>query len=160
MHLRSPYLSAISSHFRLAANHHVSSLPGWSQTFVFNFWSGLTRAITIVFWSWFPISSCGVRTVLLFVSCLAVFVLRVGQMHLGSRTTPSSLSTLRYLFPLQVAQTFAWYLFSAWWFTEIYVWSSSTGDHLEMVKRGRYVTYCKRVGYRTYQTLDLMSGPI
>ncbi|KAJ6031215.1 hypothetical protein N7540_001947 [Penicillium herquei] len=89
------------------------------------------------FWSWFPIGSCGVRAVLLFVTSLCVFVLRVGQMHLGSRTTPSSLSTLRYLFPLQVAQTFGWYLFSAWWFTEIYVWSSTTGAHLEMVKRGR-----------------------
>ncbi|KAJ5745392.1 hypothetical protein N7520_010574 [Penicillium odoratum] len=89
------------------------------------------------FWSWFPIGSCGVRAVLLFVSSLVVFVLRVGQMHLGSRTTTSSLGTLRSLFPLQVAQTFAWYLFSAWWFTEIYIWSSSTSAHLEMVIRGR-----------------------
>ncbi|KAJ5653348.1 hypothetical protein N7490_000351 [Penicillium lividum] len=89
------------------------------------------------FWSWFPIGSCGVRAVLLFVSSLVVFVLRVGQMHLGSRTTTSSLGTLRSLFPLQVAQTFAWYLFSAWWYTEIYIWSSATSAHLEMVIRGR-----------------------
>jgi nucleoporin NDC1 len=97
----------------------------------------LTLAIDTVFWSWFPIGSCGVRTVLLFISSLVIFVLRVGQMHLGSRTTTSSFATLKYLFPLQVAQTFAWYLFSAWWFTEIYIWSSSTGAHLEMVNRGR-----------------------
>ncbi|KAJ5938777.1 hypothetical protein N7466_001911 [Penicillium verhagenii] len=89
------------------------------------------------FWSWFPIGSCGIRTVLLYISSLVVFVLRVGQMHLGSRNTTSSFSTLRYLFPLQVAQTFGWYLFSAWWFTEIYIWSSSTGAHLEMVNRGK-----------------------
>lgn len=100
----------------------------------------LTLAIDTVFWSWFPIGSCGVRAVLLFISSFVIFVLRVGQMHLGSRTTTSSLATLKYLFPLQVAQTFAWYLFSAWWFTEIYIWSSSTGAHLQMVNRGRYVT--------------------
>ncbi|KAJ6002702.1 hypothetical protein N7451_005249 [Penicillium sp. IBT 35674x] len=92
---------------------------------------------TSFFWSWFPIGSCGVRAVLLFISSFVIFVLRVGQMHLGSRTTTSSLATLKYLFPLQVAQTFAWYLFSAWWFTEIYIWSSSTGAHLQMVNRGR-----------------------
>lgn len=97
----------------------------------------LTRALVSVFWSWFPISACGVRTVLLFVSSLSIFVLRVGQLHLGSRTTQSSIGTFRYLFPLQIAQTFGWYLFSAWWYTEIYLWSSSTSAHLELVKRGR-----------------------
>ncbi|KAJ5105426.1 hypothetical protein NUU61_002773 [Penicillium alfredii] len=88
-------------------------------------------------WSWFPIGTCGIRTLLLFVSSLAVFVLRVGQMHIGSRTTQSSLGTFRYLFPLNIAQTFGWYLFSAWWFTEIYLWSSSASAHLELVNRGR-----------------------
>lgn len=92
-----------------------------------------------VFWSWFPIGACGIRAVLLFVTSLVVFVLRVGQLHLGSRTTTSSIATFRYLFPLQVAQTFGWYIFSAWWFTEIYLWSSSADAHLEMVKRGKYV---------------------
>ncbi|KAJ5665760.1 uncharacterized protein N7477_008208 [Penicillium maclennaniae] len=90
-----------------------------------------------LFWSWFPIGGAGIRAVLLFVSSLAVFVLRVGQLHLGSRTTTSSIATFRYLFPLQVAQTFGWYLFSAWWFTEIYLWSSSAEAALEMVKRGK-----------------------
>ncbi|KAJ5149490.1 hypothetical protein N7448_001068 [Penicillium atrosanguineum] len=92
---------------------------------------------TSFFWSWFPIGGAGIRAVLLFVSSLAVFVLRVGQLHLGSRTTTSSITTFRYLFPLQVAQTFGWYLFSAWWFTEIYLWSSSAEAALEMVKRGK-----------------------
>ncbi|KAJ5569914.1 uncharacterized protein N7459_009344 [Penicillium hispanicum] len=90
-----------------------------------------------LFWSWFPIGACGLRAGLLFVSSLAVFVLRVGQLHLGSRTTKSSVAAARYLFPLQIAQTFGWYFFSAWWFTEIYLWSSATSAHLEMVNRGR-----------------------
>ncbi|KAJ5610373.1 hypothetical protein N7510_007092 [Penicillium lagena] len=88
-------------------------------------------------WSWFPIGACGIRTVLLFLSSLVVFVLRVGQLHIGSRTTTSSLTTFKYLFPLHLIQTFGWYLFSAWWFTEIYLWSSSATAHLEMVNRGR-----------------------
>ena len=66
---------------------------------------------TAVFWSWFPVSACGVRTVLLFVSSLAIFVLRVSQMHIGPRNTHSSLSTFRHIFPVQVFQTFGWYIF-------------------------------------------------
>ena len=36
-----------------------------------------------VFWSWFPIGPSGIRTLLLFISALSVFVLRVAQLHLG-----------------------------------------------------------------------------
>ncbi|KAJ0420734.1 nucleoporin protein Ndc1-Nup [Aspergillus carlsbadensis] len=88
------------------------------------------------FWAVFPIGACGIRTVLLSISSLCVFVLRVGQMHIGSRTTGSAIHTFKHLFPLHVLQTFAWYLFSAWWFSEIYKWSASTSAHLEWVKRG------------------------
>ncbi|KAJ5787231.1 hypothetical protein N7457_002221 [Penicillium paradoxum] len=90
-----------------------------------------------LFWVWFPFGSCGVRTVLLFISSLTIFVLRVSQMHIGARTARSSLGTLKSFTLLQVAQTFGWYIFSAWWFTQIYVWSSSGDSNLELVKRGR-----------------------
>ncbi|KAL5000718.1 nucleoporin protein Ndc1-Nup [Aspergillus recurvatus] len=89
-----------------------------------------------LFWALFPLGSCGIRTVLLFISPLAIFVLRVGQMHIGSRTTGSSFNTFQYLFPLHVIQTFGWYIFSAWWFSELYKWSSPISAHLEWVKRG------------------------
>jgi len=36
-----------------------------------------------VFWSWFPIGTAGIRTLLLFISALSVFVLRVAQLHIG-----------------------------------------------------------------------------
>ncbi|KAE8411873.1 nucleoporin protein Ndc1-Nup [Aspergillus pseudocaelatus] len=88
-------------------------------------------------WAWFPIGACGIRTVLLFICSLVVFVLRVGQIHIGSRTTASPLGTLKYLIPLDVVQTFGWYIFSAWWFSEIYKWSSPSGAHLEWVNRSR-----------------------
>ncbi|KAI2722448.1 hypothetical protein CBS147332_3377 [Penicillium roqueforti] len=89
------------------------------------------------FWLWFPFGGCGVRTVLLFISSLTIFVLRVSQMHIGSRTASSSFGTLTSFTLLQIAQTFGWYIFSAWWFTLIYVWSSSSDSNLELVKRGR-----------------------
>ena len=37
-----------------------------------------------VFWSWFPIGTAGIRTLLLFISALSVFVLRVAQLHIGT----------------------------------------------------------------------------
>ncbi|KAL5342557.1 nucleoporin protein Ndc1-Nup [Aspergillus crustosus] len=88
------------------------------------------------FWAVFPFGSCGIRTVLLFISSLAIFVLRVGQMHIGSRTTSSSLQTLKQLFPFHIIQTFGWYFFSAWWFNELYKWSSPHSAQLEWVKHG------------------------
>ena len=93
----------------------------------------------LVLWSWFPIGPCGIRSILLFISCLVVFVLRVGQMHIGARTSSSPVTTIKYLFPIHVAQTFVWYIFSAWWFSEVYKWSCPVSAQLEWVKRGRYV---------------------
>ncbi|KAJ5484998.1 hypothetical protein N7539_004986 [Penicillium diatomitis] len=92
---------------------------------------------TSLFWTWFPIGACGLRAVMIFLSVLMVFVLRVSQMHLGSRTTSSPLETAKHLLPFQVAYTFGCYLFSAWWFTELYLWSSSKEAQLDIVKRGR-----------------------
>lgn len=60
-------------------------------------------------------------------------------MHIGSRTSNSSLATLKSLFPWQILQTFGWYIFSAWWFSEVYIWSSPADAQLEQVLRGRYV---------------------
>ncbi|KAJ5673881.1 hypothetical protein N7462_009320 [Penicillium macrosclerotiorum] len=133
---------------------------------------------TSFIWAWFPIGACGLRAILLFVSSLSIFVLRVGQMHLGPRTTTSPIGAFKHLFPVQVAQTFGWYLFSAWWFTEIYLWSSSKDAHLEMVKWGRpyerptlnerpiYIhTYhlllaCVQAGFHLYYDEDQVPVPI
>ncbi|PYH47495.1 nucleoporin NDC1 [Aspergillus saccharolyticus JOP 1030-1] len=88
-------------------------------------------------WSWFPIGACGIRAVLLSLCSLVIFVLRVGQMHLGARTTVSSISTFKQLIPFEAFQTFGWYIFSAWWFNEIYRWSSPLSARLEWVNRAR-----------------------
>ena len=40
--------------------------------------------ILTVFWFWFPIGPAGIRALLIFISVLSVFVLRVAQLHLGT----------------------------------------------------------------------------
>jgi nucleoporin NDC1 len=94
---------------------------------------------SVVLWSWFPIGSCGFRASLLFIISLAVFVLRVGQMHVGPRSTSSFLGTLRQISPLDIIQTFGWYALSAWWFSEVYVWSASQNANLAWINLGRCV---------------------
>lgn len=58
-------------------------------------------------------------------------------MHIGPRTASSSFGVFRSFSVFQIAQTFGWYIFSAWWFTLIYVWSSSPDANLQLVKQGK-----------------------
>ena len=146
MHLHFHCWSLISSQLRSERNRPVSTSQPYGveprrlsvKTLKYK---ELIKLPYAVFWLWFPFGSCGVRTVLLFISSLTIFVLRVSQMHIGSRTASSSFGTLTSFTLLQIAQTFGWYIFSAWWFTLIYVWSSSSDSNLELVKRGRWVEY-------------------
>ncbi|KAH8697221.1 putative nuclear envelope protein [Talaromyces proteolyticus] len=91
---------------------------------------------TSLLWSWFPLGACGLRALLLFIATLAVFFVRVAQMHTGPRTTTSPLATFRHIFPVHVAQTFTWYIFSAWWFSEVYMWSAPHDADLGWIKPG------------------------
>lgn len=91
----------------------------------------------LVLW-WFPIGRTGLRTLLLGISSLSIFVLRVAQLHLDARVTKSPFETLqKYLFRFNTVQTLTWYLFSAWWFSEVYFWSASDGANLGWISQGR-----------------------
>ncbi|PGH22969.1 hypothetical protein AJ80_03018 [Polytolypa hystricis UAMH7299] len=93
---------------------------------------------TSFFWSWFPLGPCGIRALLLSIASMVVFVLRVGQMHMSTRTTSSSFATFkRQVFSITTVQTFFWYMFSAWWFSEVYMWTSSQSADLGWVKPGK-----------------------
>lgn len=130
------WLLAMLSLFLLALSLPVSFalLPFCSA------YMGVNSKLVLVFWSWFPLGACGFRTILLFFSCLAIFILRVGQMRMGTRTTSSPFSSARQaLFSLSTFQTFGWYLLSAWWFTEVSMWSSSESADLNWVKLGKSV---------------------
>ncbi|KZF25750.1 hypothetical protein L228DRAFT_83042 [Xylona heveae TC161] len=93
---------------------------------------------TSFFWSWFPLGRAGIRACLLFISGLSIFILRVAQLHVGARTTASPLSTFRqYLIRYNTIQTLIWYNFSAWWFSEVYVWSVPQKANLNWINEGK-----------------------
>jgi nucleoporin NDC1 len=90
-----------------------------------------------VLWSWFPFSLVGIRMGLLFICAFAIFVLRVAQLHVGIRTTNSPFQTFRQYLPrYQTTQTTAWYLFSAWLFSEVYIFSAPSSADLRWIVGG------------------------
>lgn len=63
-----------------------------------------------------------------------IFVLRVGQLHIGLRTTRSGWHTVQSLSKFHVLQTLGWYLLSAWVFAEVYIWSAPKSADLHRIK--------------------------
>ena len=91
--------------------------------------------ILAVFWSWFPFGRAGIRTGLLFIPAFSIFILRVAQLHVGLRTSCSPWQTFKGYSPkFQVIQTIGWYFFSAWLYSEIYIWSIPKDADLNRVK--------------------------
>ena len=67
-----------------------------------------------------------------------IFILRVAQLHVGYRTSNSAYQTfMRYAPRFQTIQTAGWYLFSAYLFSEIYIWSASKDADLNRIKKIR-----------------------
>ncbi|KYG50297.1 hypothetical protein M433DRAFT_34935, partial [Acidomyces richmondensis BFW] len=97
-----------------------------------------------LFWSWFPIFSLtGLRTLLLFIPCLAVFIVRVMNMHIGQRVTTCAANTVLQLLigpdralPRTLGTLF-WYIFGAWFYSEVYVWSKGARGYLSWIDPGR-----------------------
>ncbi|KAF2100703.1 putative nuclear envelope protein [Rhizodiscina lignyota] len=91
-----------------------------------------------IIWTWFPIGPAGVRTLLLFICPLLVYILRVGNIHVGSLTTSSPFETFYLLSVRPIAlQVFTWYTLSALCFCEVSIWASSESDKLGMVDHGK-----------------------
>lgn len=89
-------------------------------------------------WRWFPVGLTGIRTLLLFVPCLAVFIVRVMNMEVGRRTTTSGFETLvQRVTEGRTWMTVSWYVLSAWFFGEVYIWSSSEEAELGWIDYGR-----------------------
>lgn len=56
----------------------------------------------------------------------------------GSRTTSSPwLAFTQRLLRLDTIQTLGWYLFSAWFFSEVYVWSAAASSDLNWIAQGK-----------------------
>ncbi|KAL8733345.1 MAG: hypothetical protein Q9166_002169 [cf. Caloplaca sp. 2 TL-2023] len=89
-------------------------------------------------WSWFPLGKAGIRTLLLFICPLLVFVLRVALLHFGDRSTASPLQTFRrYLGGRDVLEALFCYVGTAWIFTQIYIWSVPADADLGWIIQGR-----------------------
>ncbi|KAL5115046.1 hypothetical protein ACEQ8H_007087 [Pleosporales sp. CAS-2024a] len=89
-------------------------------------------------WSWFPLGPAGIRTLLVFLPALIVYVLRVAQWHVGARHTATPFDTAKkYFFRKSTLLTLALYAFSAWLYGELYIWSRPTQSKLAMTDMGR-----------------------
>ncbi|KAL8666494.1 MAG: hypothetical protein Q9168_007481 [Polycauliona sp. 1 TL-2023] len=89
-------------------------------------------------WSWFPLGKAGIRTLLLFLCPLLVFVLRVALLHFGNRSTVSPFQSLRrYAAAKNVIEALFCYTSTAWIFTQIYIWSVPASADLSWMIHGR-----------------------
>jgi nucleoporin NDC1 len=107
-----------------------------------------------IFWSWFPIGIAGLKAVLLLIPCLAVFIVRVANMHIGERAANgpalAALATITHSKSIgNTIHTLGWYMWSGWFFGEVYMWSSKPEDNLGMIDPGR-----------TYERARLNENPI
>ncbi|KAK1051415.1 hypothetical protein LTR74_016764 [Friedmanniomyces endolithicus] len=101
--------------------------------------SAILMSPAITLWSLNPIGVTGLRTFLLFVPVLAVFIIRVMNLHVGKRTTTSMAETLYIQVAasgVKSAATVGWYAFSAWMFGEVYIWSRTREADLGWVDMG------------------------
>ncbi|KAF2718608.1 hypothetical protein K431DRAFT_287491 [Polychaeton citri CBS 116435] len=89
-------------------------------------------------WRWSPLGFTGIRTLLLFVPCLAVFIIRVANLHTGKQTATSPFETFyKSIRSFSFWHTLGWYAFSAWLFGEIYIWTRAEHASLGWVDYGR-----------------------
>lgn len=64
-----------------------------------------------------------------------IFILRVGQLHVGYRTSYSAWDTFRANSrTFQVVQTVGWYALSAYIFSEVYIWSAPASKNLNRIQ--------------------------
>ncbi|KIV88893.1 hypothetical protein PV10_08524 [Exophiala mesophila] len=86
------------------------------------FWIGGERDLI---WSWLPVGPAGIKALVFSLSSFLIFVLQIATLAIGSQTTASHFSTFRKnSLSFAAVQTYGWYLASAWWFSEAYIWSS------------------------------------
>ncbi|UPX16834.1 uncharacterized protein EKO05_0007217 [Ascochyta rabiei] len=89
-------------------------------------------------WLWLPFGPTGIRTLLLFIPALAIYLLRIAQWHVGSRQTLTRAETFqKYFFRKNTIVTFIFYAFSAWLYNEVYTWSRTAEDRLNFTELGR-----------------------
>lgn len=139
-----PYKRFVTSAFHIRFVHAaaLSLFICWDQAVLLSPRYGMFRTIATrrcanlvdVFWSWFPIGPAGLRALLYFFALILIFILQVATVTVGKPTPTSPFQQLRRsLFSSSTFKTCFWYICSALWFTEIYIWSSPS---MSWVTRG------------------------
>jgi nucleoporin NDC1 len=78
----------------------------------------------------------GIRALAIFSCALPLVILRIAHSHVGTRTSNSPFETLsRNIWPLATLETILTYIFSAWLFSQIYLFSLPDDSNL------RWITY-------------------
>ncbi|KAH8899720.1 hypothetical protein GQ53DRAFT_741900 [Thozetella sp. PMI_491] len=78
-------------------------------------------------WSWFPVGPAGIRTLFLAICGLSIIILRIAQYHVGIRTSTSAFQTFtKNALKLQTVEAVVTYVFSAYIFSQVYLWSLPT----------------------------------
>ncbi|KAK4678608.1 hypothetical protein QC764_309200 [Podospora pseudoanserina] len=86
------------------------------------------------FWAWFPLGPAGIRTFFFFLCGVLIITLRIAQHHPGVRTTSSPFATfLDSLRSFNTLETILTYAFSAWAFSQVYLWCLSEDAGLEYI---------------------------
>ncbi|KAK3690660.1 hypothetical protein LTR37_019028 [Vermiconidia calcicola] len=89
-------------------------------------------------WLWNPLSATGTRACMLFLSCLAVFIVRVANVHCGELVAASPAeSAWAAVVGWRGVVTLGWYVYSACFFGEVYIWSRDNAAGLGWVDHGR-----------------------
>jgi len=80
----------------------------------------------------------GLRAFMLAIPCLAVFIVRVMNMEVGRRNTTSGFETfVQKVTSGRSWMTVAWYVFSGWFYGEVYIWSKGREANLGWIDSGR-----------------------
>lgn len=89
-------------------------------------------------WLWLPFGPTGIRTLLLFIPALTIYLLRIAQWHVGQRHTLTRAETFqKYFLRKNTILTLVFYAFSAWLYSEVYTWSRTVDDRLNFTELGR-----------------------
>lgn len=90
-----------------------------------------------LFWRFFILGRPGIRMLLLFLSVLTVFIVRLANLQVGARNTASGVETIyQHLTAARTYITLFWYLTSAFVFGEVYIWSRGSDAYLGWIDQG------------------------
>jgi nucleoporin NDC1 len=114
----------------------VALAPRYGTSLMILFLPALTQVD--LFWCWFPIGPAGVRAVLYLISILFVFLLQVSTLTEGAPTLLAPIQKLRRaLLSWSTFQIILFYVCSASWFTEVYIWSGGNKNLAWVIKGDR-----------------------